>query len=187
MGVSGIMIAIIVAAAVVLWFVLRLYNRLVLMRNNVRNAWSGIDVQLSFRHDLVPNLVESVKGYMSHERETLEAVTRARSAAMTSGADMTKRAVAETALSGAVGNLFAVAEHYPELKASQNFLLLQEQLTTIENRIAFARQHYNETVRQFNTLTAEFPWSLLAGMFGYSPEKMFAADVQGRATVQTAF
>jgi LemA protein len=186
MEISGMMIGLIVAAAVVLWLVLRLYNRLVRLRNNVRNAWSDIDVQLSFRHDLVPNLVESVKGYMNHERGTLEALTQARSAAMRSGADLASRAVAETALTGAVGNLFAVAERYPELKASQNFLLLQEQLTTTENRIAFARQHYNETVRQFNTLIAEFPWSLLAGIFGYSPEKMFAAEVQDRATVQTA-
>jgi LemA protein len=184
---SGVLIAIVGAAVFLLLFVLRLYNRLVRMRNNVRHAWSDIDVQLSFRHDLVPNLVESVKGYMTHEHDTLEAVTKARSAAMNAGADIATRATAEMALGGAVGNLFARAERYPELKGAPSFLLLQEQLTTTENRIAFARQHYNETVRQFNTLIAEFPWSLLAGMFGYSPEKMYAADAGDRATVKAAF
>src|SRR6266496_6148051 len=132
MNSSVALIAIIVAAALVLWFVLRVYNSLVLMRNNVRNAWSDIDVQLTFRHNLVPNLVESVTGFMSHERETLEAVVQARSAAMKTYADIATRAVAEMALSSSVGNLFAVAERYPELKASHNFLLLQEQLTTTE-------------------------------------------------------
>jgi len=184
MDASGVLIAIIVAAALVLWFVLRVYNRFVATRNKVRTAWSDVDVQLSLRHDLVPNLLESVKGYMAHEREALEAVAQARSTAMKSGADITTRAMAEMGLSGAVGNLLAVAERYPKLKASQNFLVLQEQLTTIENRIAFARQHYNETVRQFNTSIAEFPRNLLAGMFGYSPEQMFAAAPQDRITVQ---
>lgn len=186
MDFSPILIAIAVVVVLVLWFVLHAYNRLVRMRNNVRNAWSDVDVQLTFRHDLVPNLVESVKGYMSHERQTLEAVAQARSAAMSAGADIAIRAAAEMALGSAVGNLFLTAERYPELKASQNFLLLQEQLTTTENRIAFARQHYNETVRQFNTLIAEFPWNLMAGQFGYAPEKMFAAGPQDRATVQMA-
>ncbi len=177
-----VLVAIFVAAVVILWAVLHLYNRVVKLRNQVRNAWSDIDVQLSYRHSLVPNLVESVKGYMSHERETLLAVAQARAAALKAGADLATRAIAERALSGAVGNVFAVAERYPELKASQNFLLLQEQLTTTENRIAFARQHYNETVRQFNTLIAEFPWNLAAGLLGYTPEQMFATDAQDRAS-----
>jgi LemA protein len=184
MNISAVLIAIIVAVVLVLLFLLRVYNRIVAMRNNVRNAWSDIDVQLTFRHNLVPNLVESVKGYMSHEREVLEAVAQARSAAMNAGADIATRAVAEMALSGAVSNLFAMAERYPDLKASQSFLLLQEQLTTTENRIAFARQHYNEMVRQFNTSIAEFPRNLVAGAFGYSPEKMFAAESQDQATMQ---
>ena len=186
MGVFGVLIAVGVAAALGLWFLLHAYNRLVAMRNNVRKAWSDVDVQLTFRHDLVPNLVESVKGYMNHERGVLEAVTQARSAAMSSGADLASRVLAEMTLGSAVGNLLLTAERYPELKASQNFLLLQEQLTSTENRIAFARQHYNETVRQFNTLIAEFPWNLMAGPFGYSPEKMFAVESQDRATVQVA-
>ena len=178
------LITIIVAVALVFWFVIRVYNRLLAMRNKVRAAWSDVDVQLALRHDLVPNVVDSVKGYMLHERETLEAIAQARSAAIKSGADVAKRAEAETALSGAVKNLFAVAERYPELKASQNFLLLQEQLTTIENRIAFARQRYNETVRQFNTSLAEFPRNLVAGVLGYAPEKMFDAEAQDRVPLR---
>jgi LemA protein len=181
------LIAIAALGAAVLAFLLRTYNRLVSMRNGVRNSWSDIDVQLTRRHDLVPNLVESVKGYMDHERQTLEAVTQARSQAMAvSGAGIAMRAAAEMALSGAVSNLLGVAERYPALKASQNFLLLQEQLTSTENRIAFARQHYNELVRQFNTSIAEFPRNLVAGMFGFSPAQLFAAEAGDRANVQVS-
>ena len=181
MDISYGLIAIIAVAVLVLFFLLRTYNSLVRMRNNVRNAWSDIDVQLTRRHDLVPNLVETVKGYMTHERETLEAVTRARTQAMSSaGSGIATRASAELALTGAVGNLFASAERYPELKASQNFLLLQEQLTATENRIAFARQHYNEMVRQLNTRIAEFPQNLIAGALGFSAAEMFAAEAGDR-------
>jgi LemA protein len=169
--------------ALLLVFVLKTYNGLISMRNNLRNAWSDIDVQLTRRHDLVPNLVESVKGYMTHERQTLEAVTQARAAAMQAGGDIVSRGIAEMALGNAVGNLFAKVERYPELKASQNFLLLQEQITSTENRIAFARQHYNETVRQFNTRIAEFPNNLIAGPFGFQPEKLFAVEAGDRANV----
>jgi len=181
---SVALIIIIAIAALALIFLLSTYNRLVRMRNNLRNAWSDIDVQLTRRHDLVPNLVESVKGYMTHERQTLEAVTQARSNAMRSGADIATRGMAEMALTGAVNNLLATAERYPDLKASQNFMLLQEQLTSTENRIAFARQHYNETVRQFNTAIAEFPRNVVAGMFGFSTAPMFAAEAGDRANVQ---
>jgi LemA protein len=173
-----------VVASLMVVLVIVNFNRLVGLRNGVRNAWSDIDVQLTRRHDLVPNLVESVKGYMSHERETLEAVTQARSQAMRSGAGIATRAVAEMALTGAVGNLLAVAERYPTLKASQNFLLLQEQLTSTENRIAFARQHYNELVRQFNSSIAEFPRNVVAGAFGFSPAQMFAAEAGERTNVE---
>jgi LemA protein len=169
--------------ALLLVFVLKTYNGLISMRNNLRNAWSDIDVQLTRRHDLVPNLVESVKGYMTHERQTLEAVTQARAAAMQAGGDIVSRGIAEMALGNAVGNLFAKVERYPELKASQNFLLLQEQITSTENRIAFARQHYNETVRQFNTRIAEFPNNLIAGLLGFQPEKLFAVETGDRANV----
>ncbi|HMF90064.1 MAG TPA: LemA family protein [Candidatus Angelobacter sp.] len=180
--------ALIVVAAItalLLFFLLASFNRLVSMRNGVRNGWSDIDVQLTRRHDLVPNLVESVRGYMDHERLTLEAVTQARSQAVAvAGAGIAARAVAELALSGEVSNLFGVAERYPALKASQNFLLLQEQLTSTENRIAFARQHYNELVRQYNTAIAEFPRNLMAGMFGFTPAQMFAADSSDRVNVE---
>ncbi len=179
------LIAIIVFATCVLLFIFMAYNRLVRMRNSMRNAWSDIDVQLTRRHDLVPNLVESVKGYMAHERQTLEAVTQARTQAMAiSGADLATRATAEMTLGGAVKTLFGVAERYPDLKASQNFTLLQEQLTSTENRIAFARQHYNERVRQFNTAIAEFPRNLIAETLGFSPAQMFAAEGGDRANVQ---
>lgn len=185
MDISTLLIIVIVLAVLVLLFLLRTYNRLVRLRNGVRNGWADIDVQLTRRHDLVPNLVESVKGYMTHERQTLEAVTQARAAAMSaSGAGIAMRATAELALGGAVGNLLGVAERYPELKASQSFLLLQEQLTSTENRIAFARQHYNETVRQLNTSVAEFPSNLIAGPFGFRPESLFAADGGDRANVE---
>jgi len=179
-------LAIIIAVvAIVAIFLVITFNRLIRLRNGVHNGWSDIDVQLTRRHDLVPNLVESVKGYMDHERQTLEAVTQARSQAVAiSGAGIVARGVAELALSGAVSNLLGVAERYPALKASQNFLLLQEQLTSTENRIAFARQHYNELVRQFNTGIAEFPRNLIAGTFGFKPEQMFAADAGDRASVQ---
>lgn len=181
---SAGLIAIVILAAVLLILLMLTYNSLVGMRNTVRNGWSDIDVQLTRRHDLVPNLVEAVRGYMTHEREVLETLARARSQAMTSGADLATRATAEMALSGAVGNLFAVAERYPTLKASEQFLLLQEQLTSTENRIAFARQHYNESVRRYNTSMAEFPRNLLAGLLGFSPATLFDADAGDRANVE---
>lgn len=179
---TTILVAVAVLAVI---FLLITFSHLVSLRNSVRSGWSDIDVQLTRRHDLVPNLVESVRGYMDHERSTLEAVTQARSQAMRiSGADIMTRAAAEMALSGAVSNLFGVAERYPTLKASQNFLLLEEQLTSTENRIAFARQHYNELVRRYNTSLAEFPRSLIAGAFGFSAAHMFAAEARDRANVQ---
>jgi len=185
LDISLSLIIIAALAAVLLFLLLKTYNSLIRMRNTVQNGWSDIDVQLTRRHDLVPNLVESVRGYMTHERETLEAVTRARTQAVTtSGADLATRAVAEMALGGAVGNLFAVAERYPTLKASQQFLLLQEQLTSTENRIAFARQHYNECVRRYNTSLAEFPRNLLAGLMGFSPSPLFATDAGERILPQ---
>ncbi|HYX53527.1 MAG TPA: LemA family protein [Candidatus Limnocylindrales bacterium] len=179
----GVIFAIIILLAV---FLLLTYNRLIAMRNTVRNAWSDIDVQLTRRHDLVPNLVESVKGYMGHERETLEAVTKARAQAVagSGGASIATRVLAETVLGQAVSNLMVTAERYPELKASDNFLMLQEQLTSTENRIAFARQHYNDSVRRFNTAIAEFPKNLIAGALGFIAEPLFAADASDRAVAQ---
>ena len=187
MDISFVFILVAAAAAILLILLLRTYNSLVRMRNAVRNGWSDIDVQLTRRHDLVPNLVEAVRGYMTHERETLEAVTRARTQAVTAsggGVDLATRATVEMALTGAVGNLFAVAERYPTLKASQQFLLLQEQLTSTENRIAYARQYYNESVRRYNTALAEFPRNMLAPMMGFSAAALFAADEGERTSPQ---
>ena len=186
MEISYALLAIAVLAAVLLFLLLKTYNGLIKMRNAVQSGWSDIDVQLTRRHDLVPNLVEAVKGYMTHERETLEAVTRARTEAVsaTGGATLATRAVAEMALTGAVNNLFAASERYPALKASQQFLLLQEQITSTENRIAFARQHYNECVRKYNTAQAEFPRNLLAGSMGFRPAALFTADAGDRSNAQ---
>ena len=184
MDTSLVLIAELVGAAGLLLLGLMTYNRLIRMRNAVQNGWADIDVQLTRRHDLVPNLVETVKGYMTHERETLEAVTRTRTEAMSANSgSVATRAVAELALTGAVSNLFATAERYPTLKASQQFLLLQEQITSTENRIAFARQHYNECVRKYNTALAEFPRNVIAGPMGFSPSALFAADSGDRANV----
>src|SRR5262249_52188959 len=169
-------IGVITGFALVLVLLIWTYNRLVRLRNRVLNAWSDVDVQLKRRHDLIPGLVETVRGYMGHERQTLEAVTSARAQAMTAGAPIAARVVAETALTGAVGNLFAVAEHYPTLKAASNFTLLQEQLNSTENCIAFARQFYNESVMQYNTAIATFPRNLIAGAMGFSRATMFAAE-----------
>jgi len=179
-------IIIAVVASLLLFLLLRTYNGLIKMRNAVQSGWADIDVQLTRRHDLVPNLVEAVKGYMTHERETLEAVTRARTEAVSAGggSSLATRALAEMTLTGAVGNLFVTAERYPALKASQQFLLLQEQITSTENRIAFARQHYNECVRKYNTVQAEFPRNLIAGPMGFTPAALFAADAGDRANMQ---
>jgi len=152
-----------------LLIVIALYNGLVRIRNEVQNSWNQIDVQLKRRHDLIPNLVETAKGYVKHERETLEAVTKARNLAQSSvgRADTIK---AEGQLSQALANLFAVAESYPDLKANQNFLALQEELTSTENRIAFARQHYNDSVMTYNNRRQQFPGVLIAGLFHFKEE-----------------
>jgi len=184
--ISYAFIAIAIVAAILLFLLLKTYNGLIKMRNAVQSGWSDIDVQLTRRHDLVPNLVVTVKGYMTHERETLEAVTRARTEAVSASgsAPLATRAMAERTLTGAVGNLLVTAERYPALKASQQFLLLQEQITSTENRIAFARQHYNECVRKYNTAQAEFPRNLIAGPMGFTPAALFAADAGDKANVQ---
>jgi LemA protein len=162
-------------AFLVLWGV-GLYNRLVRSRNEVKNAWSQIDVQLKRRWDLIPNLVETVKGYMHHERETLEAVTRARQQAIAITGDVAARAQAENLLSQTLRSLFAVAENYPDLKANQNFLALQEELTSTENRIAFARQYYNDAVLRLNNLIQMFPSNLIARFFAFTPQEFFELE-----------
>jgi LemA protein len=177
-----IVLGLLVAAAV--WLV-SIYNGLVRARNQVRNAWSQIDVQLKRRHDLVPNLVETVKGYMQHEAGTLEAVTAARTAALRARGPA-EAGQAETALSSALGSLFAVAERYPDLKANQNFLALQEELSSTENRIGFARQAYSDAVTHYNNQREIFPNSLLASAFDRA--EVFELEDKGdRAVPQVKF
>lgn len=182
------LIVLVIAAALVIWLV-AMFNSLVRLRVRVQNAWAEIDVQLKRRHDLIPNLVASVQGYMGHERSTLLAVTEARNKAVAaaSGASVADRAQAESALTGALSNFFAVAEQYPQLRATENVQLLQEQLTSTENRIASARQLYNDEVMQFNTAQAVFPRNVFAGMLGFSPSTMFAAQESERENVKVAF
>jgi LemA protein len=156
-------------------YVVLTYNGLVRLRNRVEAAWAQIDVQLKRRYDLIPNLVETVKGYASHERQTLEAVTAARTASMNAQGPA-QQAQAENMLSGALKSLFAVAEAYPELKANQNFLQLQEELTGTEGRISYARQFYNDTVQRLNTKIQSFPANVLAGMFGFKEREYFEIE-----------
>ena len=174
------MIALIVIIVVVVLLAIifvGIYNSLVRKRNQVDNAWSQIDVQLKRRHDLIPNLIETVKDYMQYEQETLTKVTNARAAAVSAGAQgPAAQATAENALTGTLRSLFAVVENYPELKANQNVLALQEELTTTENKISFARQFYNDSVMGFNTKIQTFPNTLIAGMFNFEKRQFFQAD-----------
>src|SRR6267378_1399805 len=162
-----------------------MYNGLVGKRVETQNAWSQIDVQLKRRYDLIPNLVETVKGYAGHEKETLERVIQARNMAM-NARGVAEQAQAENALSGTLKTLFAVSEAYPDLKANQNFLGLQEELKSTENRIGFARQHYNDVVSQYNTSLQTFPANVVGGMFGFRPSEFFKLDAAEAAAVQKA-
>lgn len=170
------------ALAFVLVVAVYLFNRLVRLRNEVDTGWSNIDVQLRRRNELIPNLVETVKGYAAHERGVLQAVTEAR-AAMARASTPGEAGAADSLLGQALGRLFAVAEAYPDLKASQNFLQLQADLTDTEDKIAAARRYYNATVLAYNTATQTFPSLLLAGPFGFRPREFFAADEADRAPV----
>ena len=183
MLISPVVIGIIVAVLVLIW-VIAVFNGLVALRNRVQNAWSQIDVQLKRRHDLIPNLVETVRGYMQHERSVFDAVTEARAQAIVAGSNIPVRTAAESALSGALGKLFAVAENYPQLRAVENFQILQEELTSTENRIAYSRQCYNDEVMKYNTAQSTFPRNLFATLLGFSPASMFAGMDADRAEVQ---
>jgi LemA protein len=163
-------------------FVTGVFNSLVGLRNQVKNAWSQIDVQLKRRHDLIPNLVETAKGYMHHERDTLENITKARSSAM-SAQSVGDKAKAEGALSGAMSKFFLVVENYPDLKANQNFLALQEELTSTENKIAFSRQNYNDQVLFFNNKIQMFPSNIIAGMFNFKSNEFFQVEDQKEKAV----
>jgi len=192
---SWVLLALIV---VFVLFLIGIYNRLVAARNAFKNAFSQIDVQLTRRYDLIPNLVEIAKGYIKHERETLEAVIRARNAAVTGlraaaatpgdPAALQQLAGAENALTGALGRLFALAEAYPDLKANQTMMQLSEELTTTENKVAFARQAFNDAVMSYNTTREVFPNSLVANAFGFGPAQLLEIDdAQKRAAPKVSF
>jgi LemA protein len=178
-----VIVVIVVLIGLVFWLG---YNGLVKRRVQVDNAWSQIDVQLTRRHDLIPNLVETVKGYAAHERGTFEAVTNARANAINAQTPA-QQAQAENGLSGALKSLFAVAEAYPDLKANQNFLNLQEELTSAEDRVAYARQYYNDSVNSYNTQIQKFPTNLLAGMFHFEKRDFFDAAPEDTETPQVSF
>ena len=184
MGVALIVIAVIVVLLIV--FVIAVYNGMVRSRNKVDEAWSGIDVQLKRRHDLIPNLVESVKGYAAHERETFQAVTDARARAMGASGPAAVGA-AEGMLSQALGRLFAVAEAYPQLRATENFQALQAQLAETENKIAVSRQVYNDTVLSYENALETVPTSVIAGIFGFRPRAYFETDGAAREAPQVKF
>jgi len=182
-----IILGVVVAVAVIgVLILIAMYNGLIRSRNRVKEAWSGIDVQLRRRASLVPNLVETVKGYASHERETFEEVTRARSAVEQAGS-VPDAAAATNMLTGALRHLFAVAENYPQLQAAPNFLELQRELSDIEEKIAFARQFYNTNVLDYNNRLQTVPTVFIAGMFGFTREEFFEADEEGRAEVRVDF
>lgn len=180
-----IIILIVVVVLLLLFFVAQ-YNGLVKLKNRVENAWAQIDVQLRRRYDLIPNLVETVKGYAAHESETLEAVVQARNAAM-SAAGPADAAQSENMLTGTLKSLFALSEAYPDLKANTNFLELQEELTSTESRIAFARQHYNDSVLGYNTKIQTFPSNVVAGMFSFTEREYFEVEGDARGPVQVEF
>jgi LemA protein len=167
-----VIVAVLVAAALI---IVGMYNSLVGLRNQVKNAWSQIDVQLKRRHDLIPNLVETAKGYMKHERETLEGITNARSRAM-QAQSVGDKAQAEGELSGLMSKFFLVVENYPDLKANQNFLALQEELTSTENKIAFSRQAYNDQVLFYNNKIQMFPSNVIAGLFNFQQSEFFGVE-----------
>ncbi len=166
---------IIVGIAVILLIIMvSTYNSLVRLRNRVKNAWAQIDVQLKRRHDLIPNLVETAKGYMKHERGTFEAITQARNLAQKAvGTGVGAQSKAEGELSSALSRLLMVVENYPDLKANQNFLAVQEELTSTENKISFSRQYYNDSVLKYNNKTQMFPSNLMAGMMGFKASEFF--------------
>jgi LemA protein len=173
------MVFLIIIVAIVAWVILA-YNRLVSLRNQVDNSWKQIDVQLKRRHDLIPNLIEAVKGYMQFERDTLTQVVEARAKAV-SAPDQASRMAAENQITTGLGRLLAVMENYPQLKADENVLKLQEELTTTENQIAFSRQAYNDVVLDLNTRIQTFPTNLIASNFGFKPAEYFKIAPEDQA------
>jgi LemA protein len=177
---------IVILVVLVIGYVVLTYNGLVSMRNRIENAWAQIDVQLKRRYDLIPNLVETVKGYATHERDTLEAVVQARNMAM-SAEGPHDQAAAENMITGALKSVFALSEAYPDLKANQNFLNLQEELTGTEGRIAYARQFYNDTVFRYNTKIQSVPSNIIANQFNFDEREYFEVDEASRGSVEVDF
>jgi LemA protein len=177
---------IVVLVVLVLIYALITYNGLVSLRNRIENAWAQIDVQLKRRHDLIPNLVETVKGYAAHERDTLEAVIQARNAALVAQGPH-DQAAAENMITGALKSIFALQEAYPDLKANQSFLNLQEELTGTEGRIAYARQFYNDTVFRYNTKIQSVPANIIANQFSFDEREYFEVDDAARGNVEVDF
>lgn len=186
MAVLITLIVVAVVALILIFLVVGMYNGLARARVRVKEAWSGIDVQLKRRSSLIPNLVETVKGYAAHEKDTLENVTRAR-AMLDRAATPGQAAQADNMLTGALRSLFAVAEAYPDLKANQNFLELQRELTDTEDKIAYARQFYNTNVGNYNERIATVPSSIIAGMFHFSPEEFYETEEAAREDVKVSF
>lgn len=187
---TGLYIILGILAVIILW-IIAVYNKLIRSKNRVDESYSDIDVQLKRRYDLIPNLMETVKGYMTHEKETLVKLTEARSAAMNvhdnKNATIAEREQAENALSGTLKSLFALSENYPDLKASQNFLQLQDELSDTENKIQAARRFYNGNVRDFNTLIQVFPTNMIAGMLKFVKYEFFQANEGEKQNVQIKF
>lgn len=192
-----IILIVVVVLAIPLFLVIGIYNGLVRQRNKYRNAFAQIDVQLKRRHDLIPNLVETAKSYMAHEKETLEAVIQARNAAESArssaspeqgGTDLAQLAAAESGLGGVLGKFFALSESYPDLRSNENMLQLQEELTSTESKVAFARQAYNDSVMHFNNKLETFPSNFIAGMFKFVPATLFeVSDDSERDAVEVKF
>jgi LemA protein len=186
MAFTTLFLVLIGLGVLVIFFLIAEYNGLVTLRNRFKNAFAQIDVQLKRRYDLIPNLVETAKGYLKHERETLEAVVAARNAAQAAGAQaaanpgepgaMRALSGAESGLAGALGRLFAVAEAYPDLKANQTMMQLMEELTSTENKVSFSRQAYNDSVMAYNTKREVFPTNIVAGMFNFAPAELFQVE-----------
>jgi LemA protein len=180
-----LVLLLLVIVAVVVWAIVT-YNGLIRFKNRIEAAWAQIDVQLKRRHDLIPNLVETVKGYAGHERDTLEAVINARNRAMTASGPA-EAAAGENMISQALGRLFALSEAYPDLKANQGFQQLQEELTATEDKIAYARQFYNDSVFKYNAKIQQFPSVIYANMLGFKAREYFEADDESRGPVQVKF
>jgi len=177
---------ILIVIAVIIIYLIAAYNRFVILKNRIANAWAQIDVQLKRRYDLIPNLIETVKGYAKHEKKVFTEVTAARTALM-SASTLPEKAKANSQLSSTLKSLFAVAEDYPKLQANQNFMMLQEELSGTESKIAYARQAYNDSVLTYNNGTEVFPGSIIAGMFGFTQKEFFKTDEVEKEAIKVKF